>query len=227
MGETWAVVVAAGEGRRYGGPKQFSLLGDRPVLAWSVEAARTVADGVVLVLPAGRLDEPAWRAGCRHVVTGGPTRSASVRAGLSAVPEAAEIVVVHDAARPLASPALFSAVVGAVRDGAAGAVPGVPVADTLKRVGSGRVVATVDRSELVAVQTPQAFRTDVLRRAHALGGEATDDAALLEALGEEVVVVPGEPRNLKLTDPADLGRLETWAAEAAAALGNTGGLRLR
>ena len=216
------MVVAAGEGRRYGGPKQFSLLGDRPVLSWSVEAAQTVVDEVVLVLPTGRLRDPATPPGCRHVVAGGPTRAASVRAGLAAVPVGAEIVVIHDAARPLASPALFARVVEAVRGGAAGAVPGIPVTDTLKRVGGGRVLATVDRAELVAVQTPQAFRHDVLRRAHAEGGEATDDAALVEALGEEVVVVAGEARNLKLTDPADLERLEAWAAEAAAGLDHAG-----
>ena len=212
MGGTWAVVVAAGAGRRYGGPKQFALLGGVPVLEWSVRVARSVADEVVLVLPAENVGDGAAAAGCRHVVAGGPTRATSVRAGLSAVPAGVEIVVVHDAARPLATPALFARVVEAVRAGAAGAVPGLPVSDTLKRVGGGgRITATVDRAELVAVQTPQAFRHAVLRRAHASGAEATDDAALLEALGEEVVVVPGEPRNLKLTDPVDLERLEAWA----------------
>lgn len=233
MGETWAVVVAAGEGRRYGGPKQFVQLAGQPVLAWSVAAARSVADEVVLVLPPGRLDDPLPGLGCRHVVAGGSTRAASVRAGLQSVPERAEIVVVHDAARPLATPELFSKVVEAVREGAAGAIPGLPVTDTLKRVGTGgRVLSTIDRAELVAVQTPQAFRHAVLRRAHAAGGEATDDAALLEALGEEVVVVPGEARNLKLTDPADLERLAAWAAEVGvgassfpAALGGAGGGR--
>lgn len=214
MGPTWAVVVAAGAGRRYGGLKQFTSLAGRPVLQWSVDAARSVADEVVLVLPAAHVGDVGRHAGCRHVVAGGATRAASVRAGLAVVPDEAQIVVVHDAARPLASPDLFALVVDAVRSGAAGAVPGIPVSDTLKRVDQGRILATVERAELVAVQTPQAFRGAALRRAHASLAEATDDAALLELLGEEVVVVPGEPRNLKLTDAHDLERLEAWAAEA-------------
>ena len=125
--------------------------------------------------------------------TGGATRSESVRAGLAAVPPDAEVVVVHDAARPLATAALFDAVIDAVRAGADGAVPGLPVADTLKRVDDVRVIETVDRVGLVAVQTPQAFRAGVLRAAHAPAADATDDAALVEALGGTVVVVPGDP----------------------------------
>lgn len=216
MGATFAVVVAGGEGRRFGGPKQFALLAGRPVLEWSVAAARSVADEVVLVLPPAELVDPSRHAGCRLVAPGGATRAASVRAGLALVPGGAEIVVVHDAARPLATPGLFARVVEAVRAGADGAVPGVPVADTLKKVGAGRVVTTVDRSELVAVQTPQAFRAALLREAHGSGGEATDDAALLEALGASVAVVPGEARNLKLTGVEDLERLEAWARDVLA-----------
>jgi 2-C-methyl-D-erythritol 4-phosphate cytidylyltransferase len=120
------------------------------------------------------------------------------------VPAAADVIVVHDAARPLAGPALFAAVVEAVAGGAAAAVPGLPVADTIKRVVDHRAVETLDRAELVAVQTPQAFRADVLRAAHATGADATDDAALVEAAGGEVVVVPGDPAALKITRPADL-----------------------
>ena len=129
------------------------------------------------------------------------------------------VVVVHDAARPLASPDLFVAVIAAVTDGGAdGAVPGVPPSDTIKAVDeSGRVTDTLDRTTLVAVQTPQAFRADVLRRAHdaaAAGASvgATDDAMLVEALGGTVQVVPGEPGNLKITDPADLGAAERLLA---------------
>jgi len=113
-------------------------------------------------------------------------------------------VVVHDAARPLAGVELFHAVIAAVRAGADGAVPGVPVVDTLKRVDDVRVTATVDRMGLVAVQTPQAFRAAALRAAHTGGHHATDDAALVEEAGGDVVVVPGDPRNLKVTGPADL-----------------------
>lgn len=197
----WAVVVAAGEGRRFGGPKQVAHLGGRRVLDWSIDAARAVAAGVVVVTPARGLRlVPEADA----TVPGGATRAGSVRAGLAAVPETAEIVVVHDAVRPLATPALFRAVVSAVEGGADGAIPGLPVAETLKRVDNGAVVATVDRADLVIVQTPQAFRARVLRAAHAGAPEATDDAALVEAVGGTVVVVPGEHRNLKLTVAQDL-----------------------
>jgi 2-C-methyl-D-erythritol 4-phosphate cytidylyltransferase len=147
------------------------------------------------------------------VVEGGTTRTASVGRGLAAVPETADVIVVHDAARPLASAVLFHDVIAAVTSGGAGgAIPGLPVSDTIKVVetvdGAPRVSATLDRAALVAVQTPQAFAADLLRRAHATGTEATDDAALVEALGATVRVVPGDPRNLKITTPADLARVE-------------------
>jgi 2-C-methyl-D-erythritol 4-phosphate cytidylyltransferase len=212
----WAVVVAGGRGARYGRPKQFDLLAGRPVVEWAVAGARTVADGVVLVLPPDRAgmaaEGPAGRYGADAVVDGGVSRSASVRHGLAAVPGDAGVVVVHDAARPFASEELFRSVLEALLDGAAvgGAICAVPVTDTLKRVvpDGTRVTGTVDRTCLVAVQTPQAFRADVLRRAHASAGDATDDAALVEALGAEVRVVPGEARNVKVTTPADLAYLE-------------------
>jgi 2-C-methyl-D-erythritol 4-phosphate cytidylyltransferase len=127
-----------------------------------------------------------------------------VRAGLAACDAGVDIVVVHDAARPLASPALFAAVIDAVAAGADAAVPALPVADTVKRVVDGRVSGTIDRTGLVTVQTPQAFRLSVLRDAHARAGDATDDAALVEAMGGRVVTVPGDPRNLKVTTPDDL-----------------------
>ena len=202
-----AVVVAGGQGVRFGGPKQFAPLGEGTVTARSVTAARSVAPFVVLVVPA---DYEGDGEGADVVVTGGASRAASVRAGLALCGDA-EIVVVHDAARPLASPALFSAVVEAVRRGAAAAVPGLAVTDTVKRVEheGDRVVIreTVAREELVTVQTPQAFRRDLLVRAHEDGGDATDDAALVEALGETVVVVPGEAHNLKITQQGDLERV--------------------
>src|SRR5947209_6478903 len=134
-GPVWVVVVAAGRGERFGGPKQYERLGDRRVLDWSLAAARTVADGVVLVVAAERADDPEPLADV--VVAGGATRSASVRAGLDAVPADAAVIVVHDAARPAASAELFDAVVAAVRSGADGAIPGVPVVDTVKRVRDG------------------------------------------------------------------------------------------
>jgi 2-C-methyl-D-erythritol 4-phosphate cytidylyltransferase len=204
----WVVVVAAGSGRRFGSPKHFALLGDRTMAQWAVDAARQAADGVVLVLPApDPLEADDRRGGIENadvIVTGGATRAASVRAGLAVVPDTAEVIVVHDGARPLASPALFGAVVDAVTGGADAAVPGLAVVDTLKRVVGDAVTSTVERDGMVAVQTPQAFRADVLRRAHASLSDATDDAGLVELLGATVRVVPGEPRNIKVTTPADL-----------------------
>jgi 2-C-methyl-D-erythritol 4-phosphate cytidylyltransferase len=199
----WTIVVAAGSGQRFGMPKQYEELGGRRLLDWALEAAKAAGDGVVLVLPAA--DVPA---GDPSTVAGGASRSESVRHGLAAVPGDADIVCVHDAARPFASAALFEAVVDAVRAGADGAVPGVAVTDTVKVVdGTGAVVSTPERSTLRAVQTPQAFRADVLRRAHESGREGTDDAALVEAIGGRVVVVPGDPLNRKITHPDDLA----WA----------------
>ncbi|HEX5615384.1 MAG TPA: 2-C-methyl-D-erythritol 4-phosphate cytidylyltransferase [Acidimicrobiia bacterium] len=197
----WAIVVAAGAGARYGGAKQFERLGASTVLDRSVATACAACDGVVVVLAAGAAWTPPAGVAC---VPGGATRSDSVRAGLAAVPDDADVVVVHDAARPLASEALFRATIAAVRDGADGAVPGVAVADTVKRVERDVVVETVPRDALVAVQTPQAFSAERLRAAHASGGVDTDDAALIEALGGRVVVVPGERANIKITTADDL-----------------------
>jgi 2-C-methyl-D-erythritol 4-phosphate cytidylyltransferase len=194
--QVWAIVVAAGSGSRFRGSKQYQPLGGRRVLDWSLDTARAAVDGVVAVVAEGRDDEPAADA----TVVGGASRSASVRAGLAAVPDDATVVVVHDAARPLAGAGLFAAVVAAVDAGADGAVPAVPVTDTLRRVDGG----AVDRDTLVAVQTPQAFAAAALRAAHAGGAEATDDAGLVEAAGGRVVIVRGDPHNLKITVSEDL-----------------------
>lgn len=213
MAETWAVIVAAGDGRRFGRQKQFVPLAGRSVLEWSLAAAGSVADGIVLVLPADRVEEGGGLPGVDVAVAGGATRSASVRAGIAAVPGSAEVIVVHDAARPLATPSLFQAVVAALGDDVEGAIPGVALSDTIKRVRDGEVESTLDRSELVAVQTPQAFLARVLRSAHADEPDATDDAALLERLGCRVAVVPGETSNRKLTEAEDLAQLERLLAE--------------
>lgn len=201
--QVWVIVVAAGSGTRFGGAKQYERLGDRRVLDWSLAAANAVADGVVLVVPPSRADrrEP----GADTCVVGGTTRSASVRAGLAAVPGDADVIVVHDAARPLAEPGLFEAVVAAVRNGPDAALPGVPIADTVRWRDGG----TVDRDRLVAVQTPQAFRAEALRAAHAGHDDASDDVSLVEAAGGKVVVVAGDPRNRKITDPVDLAFAES------------------
>jgi 2-C-methyl-D-erythritol 4-phosphate cytidylyltransferase len=197
-GDVWVIVVAAGSGSRFGGAKQYEPLAGRRVLDWSLDAARAVADGVVLVVAPPHAGRPEPEADI--VAAGAATRSGSVRAGLASVPPEAAVIVVHDGARPLAGAALFTAVVDAVRAGADAAVPGAPIDDTLRSRGGG----IVDRDRLVAVQTPQAFRAAALRAAHAGGGEATDDASLVEATGGKVVVVDGSPTNLKITRPDDL-----------------------
>lgn len=177
----------------------------------AVDTARQCSDGVVLVVPAEDADHEGG-------VAGGPTRTASVRNGLAAVPTDAEVILVHDAARPFASADLYRAVIDAVQQGADGSVPGLPVTDTVKSIevvesgslglaSSGavpRVTGTPDRATLVAVQTPQAFRADALRRAYLAEVDATDDASLVEAIGGTVVVVPGEVDNRKITLPEDL-----------------------
>lgn len=203
----WTVVVGGGSGRRFGRPKQYESLGDERVIDRSRRIAAAAGDGVVLVVPAA---DVAIEGG----VAGGDTRSDSVRAGLAAVPAEATVICVHDAARPFAGADLYRRVIAAVLDGADAAVPGVPVTDTVKLVDdAGVVVGTPERSRLRAVQTPQAFRADVLRAAHAAGGDATDDAELVERAGGRVVVVDGDPTNRKITLPDDL----VWARSIVAA----------
>ena len=200
------MVVAGGRGDRFGAPKQFSTVAGARLVDHAVAAAAAVCNEVIVVLPPGvDWDGPT----VQSVVAGGATRSDSVRAGLAAIADDTEIVVVHDAARPLARPELFELVIDGVRAGADAAIPALEVVDTLKRVQGDRVVDTVERDMLVAVQTPQAFRADALRAAHEHGGNATDDAALVEASGGTVVIVAGDPRNLKVTTMADLALAET------------------
>jgi 2-C-methyl-D-erythritol 4-phosphate cytidylyltransferase len=197
----WGIVVAGGRGSRFGAAKQFARLGGATVLERSVASTARACDGVVVAVPA----ESGWQPVAPVVaVAGGATRAGSVRSALAAVPADAEIVVVHDAARPLASPLLFAAVIAAVRDGADAAVPALAITDTVKRVDGDRVVETVPREGLVVVQTPQAFRAAALRRAHATGSEGSDDAMLVEQAGGVVRIVAGEARNLKITVTADL-----------------------
>jgi 2-C-methyl-D-erythritol 4-phosphate cytidylyltransferase len=212
----WAIVLAAGSGSRFGGdrPKLFERLAGRRVLDWSVQTARLACDGVILVVSADHSadhsadDRTDVESVADAVVVGGATRSDSVRAGLAALPSDCEVVAIHDGARPLATTALYAAVLDAVRAGADGALPGVAVTDTIKRVEGAVVVETLDRDSLVAVQTPQAFRVDVLRAAHLGGAGATDDGALVEAAGGKVVIVPSNSDNLKITHRADLERAE-------------------
>ena len=205
----WTVIVAAGSGTRFGGAKQYLELAGARVVDRSVAVAAKVSDGVVVVVPADDVSTESARLTATTVVAGGPSRAASVRNGLAAVPHDAAIVCVHDAARPLAGADVYQRVIDEVRSGAAGAVPVVPVTDTIRSVDGG----AVDRSTLQAVQTPQAFQAELLRMAHADAAEATDDASLVEAAGYAVVAVEGHPRNIKITHPDDLAAAEAWLAK--------------
>ncbi|PZO05816.1 MAG: bifunctional 2-C-methyl-D-erythritol 4-phosphate cytidylyltransferase/2-C-methyl-D-erythritol 2,4-cyclodiphosphate synthase [Alphaproteobacteria bacterium] len=210
-----SIVVAAGTGSRAGGGKQWRALGGKPVLRWSVEAL--VAAGsqeVIVVIPAGTESEAAdalsgvtgWR-----TVPGGVERADSVRLGLSALsgPED-RAVLIHDAARPFLKGPVIERLLAALTH-AEGAIPALPVADTLKRANEGIIAATVDRAGLFRAQTPQAFRTDRLIAAYAVwpqGQAPTDDAAVIEADGGTVVLVEGDPALMKLTYPEDFAMAE-------------------
>ncbi len=186
-------------------PKAFVEVGGSTLLERSVAAAREsgVIDDIVVAVPEELVDRAQQLVPAARVVVGGAERSDSVRAALAVTD--AELVLVHDAARPLTPPALFAAVVEALHSGDAAVVPGLPVADTLKRVDDAQFVTdTVDRSVLRAVQTPQGFTTDLLRRAHAGAQDATDDAGLVEALGVGVHVIDGDAMAFKVTTPFDL-----------------------
>jgi 2-C-methyl-D-erythritol 4-phosphate cytidylyltransferase len=214
----WAVLVAAGRGERLGGdrPKAFARLGELPLLAEPLRRLDQCdsIDAIVVVAPPD-WEEPAIllaeEIGASKVtacVAGGETRSASVRAGLAEVPEDAAVILVHDAARPFLPPDLVPRLLEALQEGFDGAVPGLPVADTVKRARGDAVVETLSRDELVAVQTPQAFVASVLRAAAA--GEGSDCASLVEAAGGRVKIVPGDERLLKVTTKADLDRVAGW-----------------
>ena len=216
----WAIVAAAGRGDRLGldRPKAFAPLRGRPLLAESLERLEASAwiDAIVVAAPEG-WEEPAVllaeELGCGKVsscVTGGATRAESVRRALAEVPEDAAVALVHDAARPLVTEEVVGRVLEPLGEGWDGAVPGLPLADTVKRVRGDAVVETVPRDDLVAVQTPQAFVAPVLRRAALADGDASDCAALVERAGGRVKVVPGDPRLLKVTEPSDLELVASW-----------------
>lgn len=209
------LVVAAGRGDRLGesAPKAFVQLDGPPLLAYAVESIDACPDvaSFVVVVPTGREQEAAeiavGSAKFTAAIAGGDTRQRSVALGLRALAGDPDAVVVHDVARPFAGPALFSRVLAAL-ESADGAVPAVPVADTVKRSHGGVVSETVSRDGLVLVQTPQAFRRVALEAAHARaaaeGDTGTDDAALVERAGFRVVAVDGDPGNFKITTPEDL-----------------------
>lgn len=237
MSRTAAVVPAAGRGERLGpgAPKALRTLGGVPMLVHAVRAlasARSV-DLVVIAAPEDSVDavtalladQGLMESGPGHaailVVSGGDTRQDSVARALVALPYDVDVVLVHDAARPLAPTSLVDAVAQAVRAGADAVVPGLPVADTVKSVDrTEHVTATLDRGALRAIQTPQGFRRSVLAEAHAASdpdAPATDDAGLVEALGGTVVVIPGDEEALKVTRPFDLVVAEAVLARRRAA----------
>jgi 2-C-methyl-D-erythritol 4-phosphate cytidylyltransferase len=211
------IVPAGGSGERLGvdRPKAFVVLAGRPLLDWSVEVLSAICDRVVVVVPAGYESPP-------DRVAGASSRSASVRAGLAAAPEAT-VAVVHDAARPLVTRDLVERCIAALEGGVAdGAIAAAPVTDTIKQAdGSGRVTRTFDRSSLWAVQTPQVFRAEALRRAldvdDATLAAATDDASLVEAAGGGIAVVEAPRENLKVTTETDLRVAEAMLARRAGA----------
>jgi 2-C-methyl-D-erythritol 4-phosphate cytidylyltransferase len=217
----WAILLAAGRGERLGldHPKAFAKLGEDPLLAEPLRRLEDSdwIDAIVVVAPP-EWEEPvillAEELGCGKAnacVAGGATRTDSVRAGLAEVPADALVVLVHDAARPFVSDEVIERVLAPLSEGWDGVVPGLPVSDTLKRVEpDGAIVETVSRDSLYAVQTPQAFPADVLRRAVAGSAEATDCAGLVEAAGGRVKVVPGDERLLKVTTADDLAKIASW-----------------
>jgi len=220
----WAVLAAAGRGERLGSdrPKAFARLGDRPLLAESLERLEGSdwIDAIVIAAPP-EWEEPSILVAeeiaatkVSSAVTGGETRSESVRLALDDVPGDAAAILVHDAARPLLPDAVIERVLAPLGEGWDGAVPVLPLSDTVKRVDGEQVVETLPRGELVAAQTPQAFVADALRQA--LAGDvsgATDCASLVEARGGRIKVVEGDPRLLKVTDGADLALVESWLGE--------------
>ncbi len=213
-----AIIAAAGSGERFGAdiPKALIQLGDKTLLGHAIANLAPVVDQIIVTAPAGyeaQIQEIAGEA--ITVVTGGATRSESVRLGLAAVDAAAKYVLVHDAARSLASTDLARAVIAALATGDVAVIPGIPEVDTVKEVdASGFVISTPDRSSLRKVQTPQGFSYSVLKAAHASGADATDDAVLVADAGHKVRIIAGEERALKITTPADLSQAMTFIGDA-------------
>lgn len=210
---TGCILVAAGRGERLGpgAPKALRRLADQPMVLHAARAAveSGIVDLLAVAAPAGLVSEFESElhllGGRQLTVPGGSTRRESVAAALAALPADVDVVLVHDAARCLAPPELFAAVAAAVVGGADAVVPVLAIADTVKEVRGNRVVRTLDRSALRAVQTPQGFRRDVLARAHTTTGEeVTDDAGLVESVGGTVHVVPGHEDAFKVTRPMDM-----------------------
>jgi 2-C-methyl-D-erythritol 4-phosphate cytidylyltransferase / 2-C-methyl-D-erythritol 2,4-cyclodiphosphate synthase len=207
-GHVAAIIAAAGSGLRFGAdlPKALIQLGDKTLIEHAVAAISPAVDEVIVTAPASHLTQFQRLLGdAVTVVAGGQTRSESVRAGLAAVSGDMKYVLIHDAARALATTELANRVLSALQNGEVAVIPGVPQVDTIKNVDSnGYVISTPNRADLRNIQTPQGFELTALKKAHATNGESTDDAALVESAGFKVLVIAGEERALKITTPADL-----------------------
>ncbi|MGV8883248.1 MAG: 2-C-methyl-D-erythritol 4-phosphate cytidylyltransferase [Rhodoglobus sp.] len=212
------VVVAAGSGTRLaaGIPKAFATVGKQTILEHCLQGLSHAEPAqIVIVAPAEFMDAARALAGTATIVAGGDTRQASVAAGLAALDPTVDVVLVHDAARAFTPGSTIDRVVAAVRETGAGVIPSLPVSDTIKRVDGAVVIETVDRSDLVHVQTPQGFPRAALDQAYAEATtEYTDDAALFTAAGNTVSLVAGDALAFKITTPADLRRAEQELAEA-------------
>lgn len=213
-----AIIAAAGSGERFGAPipKALIHLGDKTLLAHAVANLAPVVDQIIVTAPAGYESQIQESVGDEvTVVTGGSTRSESVRLGLAAVDKDAEFVLVHDAARALASTALAQSVINSLRAGDVAVIPALPEVDTIKVVDTeGYVVSTPERSSLRKVQTPQGFSYSVLKAAHATPQDATDDAVIVADAGHRVRIIAGEESALKITTPSDLATAMTFIGKA-------------
>jgi 2-C-methyl-D-erythritol 4-phosphate cytidylyltransferase/2-C-methyl-D-erythritol 2,4-cyclodiphosphate synthase len=213
-----AIIAAAGSGERFGAPipKALIHLGDKTLLAHAISNIAPVVDQIVVTAPAGYEAQIKEITGDGiTVVTGGATRSESVRIGLAAIDESAEFVLVHDAARSLASTALAQSVIDALRAGDVAVIPGLPEVDTVKVVDvDGYVTSTPDRASLRKVQTPQGFSYSVLKAAHEVPQDATDDAVLVANAGHRVRIINGEESALKITTPSDLATAMTFLGDS-------------
>lgn len=216
-----AIITAAGEGRRFGSPKQFALLGGRPVIDWAIEAfaLHPQINELIVVLPdesQAEVIKSKW-AKVRAVVKGGPHRQDSVARGLAAVSADREIILIHDGVRPLVTPELITRIIEAtLKEGAA--VPVLPLEDTIKEVESDWVVQTINREKLFRVQTPQGFRRDLLEAAFFQAQKdnfyGSDEASLVERIGGRIKIVKGDKFNIKITSPEDLKIAEVWLNES-------------
>ncbi|MCX7973046.1 MAG: 2-C-methyl-D-erythritol 4-phosphate cytidylyltransferase [Candidatus Aminicenantes bacterium] len=215
------IIAAAGEGRRFGQPKQFALLAGRPVVHWAIEAfaLHPLVNEIIVVFPDETQAETIklkWPK-VKAVVKGGKERQDSVARGLAAVSPEGEIILIHDGVRPLVKADLITRIIEAtLKEGAA--VPAIPIEDTVKQIEGDRIVQTIDREKLLRVQTPQGFKRELLEAAFLQAQKdnfcGSDEASLVERIGGQIKIVIGDKFNLKITCPEDLKIAEVWLNES-------------